>query len=310
MTFHLQKGTRVDFMRLVQYVQFNIGAIFISAALCDSVSLSQETLGDDAPHADLATKQEPSKEIEIDFDQVYGDQGEPMHRADIYRPTGRSEGARLPCVLLIHGGGWSLGDKRNDSLHARRLAGYGFVVVAVNYRLAPQHVFPAQLDDCWTALDWITKNDEKLGVDSDRLGTWGYSAGGHLSALIATQPRDGFPRVKASVVGGAPCDLTYIPKDTKVLSPVFGGTRSEYPDRYRDASPVTHVSSDDPPIFLYHGSKDWLVPTHASRAMEAALLEHDVPHEFLLVENKAHIMTFLDMDAAAQSFKFLKTHLQ
>ncbi|MEQ1829429.1 MAG: alpha/beta hydrolase [Pirellula sp.] len=247
--------------------------------------------------------------IVISYDVPYGNPDEPMHRADIYRPQS-TIAQKLPGVILIHGGAWALGDKSNDSQHAKRLARLGFVVMAINYRLAPKHSFPSQLDDCYLALEWFCNPVNQLDVDMERIGGWGYSAGGHLAALLATKPKSGLPRLKACVVGAAPCDLTLVPENSRLLSGFLGGTRAEFPDRYRNASPVTFVSSDDPPIFLFHGTKDVLVPQESTLAMRRALEKNGVPVEHMVVENKAHLMTFIDKEATEKSFVFLQSRLQ
>ena len=247
--------------------------------------------------------------VEVDRNVVYGNSAEPMHRADVYRLSSSSKTVKSPGILMIHGGAWFTGDKLNDALHAKRLAKLGFVVVAINYRLIPAHPFPAQLDDCNLALEWMNAQAAELGLNVEMLGAWGYSAGGHLAALLATNPKEGLPRLKAAVVGAAPCDLTRLPPESRLLVSLLGGTRGQYPDRYANASPVTHVSPDDPPIFLFHGSKDWLVPPVESKVMRDALAKNGVLFEYLVVENKAHLMTFLDSDAAGKSFLFLKERL-
>lgn len=253
---------------------------------------------------------EPSyADVKVDRNVVYGSAAEPMHRADVYRLNSSSKTLKSPGILMIHGGAWFAGDKLNDALHAKRLAKIGFVVVVINYRLIPAHPFPAQLDDCNLALEWMNTHSDELGVNADALGAWGYSAGGHLAALLATNPKEGLPRLKAAVVGAAPCDLTQVPLESTLLVGLLGGTRAKYPDRYANASPITHVSPDDPPIFLFHGSKDWLVPPVASQVMRDALKKNGVLLEYLVVENKAHLMTFIDSDATGKSFLFLKERL-
>ncbi len=256
------------------------------------------------------TQQEPSDaDLKVDRNVVYGSPAEPMHRADVYRLKSSFKTRQSPGILMIHGGAWFTGDKLNDALHAKRLAKLGFVVMVINYRLIPAHPFPAQLDDCNLALEWLSTHSDEFGVNADALGAWGYSAGGHLAALLATNPKEGLPRLKAAVLGAAPCDLTQVSLESKLLVGLLGGTRAKYPDRYADASPITHVSPDDPPIFLFHGSKDWLVPPVASQVMRDALKKNGVWFEYLVVENKAHLMTFIDSDATGKSFLFLKDRL-
>jgi acetyl esterase/lipase len=248
-----------------------------------------------------------SQPVRISYNVVYGQSDEPMHRADIYCP--KNANTKLPGVIMIHGGAWTLGDKANDTQHAKRLASMGFIVMAINYRLAPKHVYPAQLEDCYLALEWFCNPDHQPDLDVERLGAWGYSAGGHLAGMLATKPKSNLPRLRACVVGAAPCDLTQMPKDSQLLSGFLGGTRAQFPDRYTDASPVMHVSPDDPPVFLFHGAKDLLVPQGSTVAMQRALEKHQVPVESLVVKDKSHLTTFLDKAATERSFAFLKEKL-
>ena len=253
--------------------------------------------------------------VSVDRNVIYGSEQEPMHRVDVYRPRsigGSTESRKepLPAVVFIHGGAWTLGDKANDAVHAKKLAARGYCVLSINYRLAPKHRFPAQLDDCKLALQWLTDNADSLGVDAKRIGIWGYSAGGHLSALLALEAETGTPRPVACVSGGAPCDLTRFPPDTQTLSGVFGGTPRSLPDVYRKASPIVHVSEDDPPMFLFHGSKDWLVSDENSNAMKQRLEEAKVAFEFVSVPNKGHLATFVDMETVERSFDFLDLYLR
>ena len=164
-------------------------------------------------------------------------------------------------------------------------------------------------DDYYLALEWFGNQATELGVDIHALGGWGYSAGGHLVGLLATNPKERLPRLKACVIGGAPCDLTQIPENSKIMSSLLGGSRAQFPDRYSDASPVTYVSSDDPPMFLFHGTKDLLVSPDSSRVMRDALAKKGVPFEYCVVANKAHLMTFIDKEATERSFAFLQEQL-
>lgn len=217
---------------------------------------------------------------------------------------------RLPAVLVIHGGAWTLGDKSNDKLHAARLAEKGYWVFSINYRLAPKHPFPAQLEDCKRALQWVHDNADIEGIDRDRVGVWGYSAGGQLSALTSLDPPTGIPAVRACVCGGAPFDLTQLPAETIALRGVFGGTPAEVPHRYKEASPLFFVHEKAPPLFLFHGAKDWLVPEEMALAMKKTLESAKVDHELVIVPDKGHIATFVDRQIAERSFDFLDKYLK
>ena len=102
---------------------------------------------------------------------------------DAYIP--KADG-KYPAVLVIHGGAWRFGNRKQLSNYARALAEKGFSCFAIDYRLAPTHKFPAQIDDCRAAIKWIRNNANKYKVDTSKLGVIGYSAGGHLATLLGT----------------------------------------------------------------------------------------------------------------------------
>lgn len=107
----------------------------------------------------------------------------------IYRPKSSNE--RLPALLWIHGGGYILGSiEDNDDLCMRFVKEANCVVVSVDYRLAPEHPYPAPIEDCYSALKWIADNAESLNIDANRIGVAGASAGGGLTAALTLLARD------------------------------------------------------------------------------------------------------------------------
>lgn len=259
------------------------------------------------PLAESDATQKGGMKVRVRYNVPYCEQGDPYQRCDLYTPI---DSGNYPGIIMIHGGAWVAGDKANDSGHARKIASNGYVVMVINYRLAPKHKHPAQIDDCFEALSWMNRNAQELNVDLSRLGVWGYSAGGHLAALVATNPRSDLPRVRACVAGGAPCDLELIPSESSVLAGFLGGTRQEIPEVYAEASPIQHVSSDDPPILLFHGDGDKLVPIQFAERMRGRLESKSVPHEFITLPRKSHIMAFVDPKALNASIEFFNKHLK
>jgi len=120
----------------------------------------------------------------------------------VYRPHGVAAGTALPTLVFFHGGGWVIGDLDTHDVLCRCLtAEAGLTVVAVDYRLAPEHKFPAAADDAWAATTWVVANGAKLGVDPQRLAVGGDSAGGNLAAVVALMARDaGSPSIKYQVL--------------------------------------------------------------------------------------------------------------
>ena len=116
----------------------------------------------------------------------------------VYRPAGVPDATRLPVLVFFHGGGWVIGDlDTHDTLCRQLTAEAGISVVAVDYRLAPEHKFPAAADDAWAATKWVVEHAAELGVDPGKLAVGGDSAGGNLAAVVALQARDaGGPAIK------------------------------------------------------------------------------------------------------------------
>ena len=120
----------------------------------------------------------------------------------VYRPAGVPDATRLPALVFFHGGGWVIGDlDTHDTLCRQLTAEAGITVVAVDYRLAPEHKFPAAADDAWTATKWVAAHAGEIGVDAAKLAVGGDSAGGNLAAVVALQARDaGAPTISLQVL--------------------------------------------------------------------------------------------------------------
>jgi acetyl esterase len=120
----------------------------------------------------------------------------------LYRPAGVSDATPLPVYVYFHGGGWVIGDLESHDVLCRQLtAESGACVIAVDYRLAPEHKFPAAADDAWAATRWIVGHAAELGVDAGRLAVGGDSAGGNLAAVVALMSRDaGGPAIALQVL--------------------------------------------------------------------------------------------------------------
>jgi acetyl esterase/lipase len=221
---------------------------------------------------------------------------------DVYRPDGKGP---FPAVVLIHGGSWRTGSRWNMASLARRFVRSGYVVYNVDYRLAPEHRFPAQLDDVRDAFRWLHAHARSFAVDPDRIAVMGYSAGAHLALLLALSDPGGGPVPCAVVAGAPPTDLTEAP-DSPVLANLIGGSGEEFPDAYREASPITHVSSDDPPVMLYHGTLDMRVAVEQSRRLYEQLRAAGVMAELREEPWAGHTTAyFIDGESFRAALSFL-----
>lgn len=224
--------------------------------------------------------------------------------ANFYKPSSQK---RTPAVLLIHGGGWSDKERRSDMTGiAKDLAKRGYFVMNTTYRLTPDWKFPAQAEDMAEAIRYLRRNAKELNIDPARIGTFGYSAGGHLAALAGLDPNN---NIKAIVAGGAPSDLSFWP-DGKLTGLLLGGPFKGNEEIYREASPVTYVKRDSPPVFIYHGTKDTLVSPEHPKALIAALEEKGVKHEVYWIEGRSHILAHLfSAEAIPKAITFLDENL-
>jgi acetyl esterase/lipase len=182
-------------------------------------------------------------------------------------------------------------------------------------------LFPAQLHDCRAAVRWLRTNAEKFKVNPQRVGGFGYSAGGHLVALMGALGDDelreeGVPddapsaRLQVVLAGGAPCDFRPLPGDSERVAYWLGGTRAKKAAAYRDASPAYFVTPDDPPMFFFHGERDELVPIISPMAMVALLNARQAPAEFHVVPGAGHFQAITNGEALNKAIAFADKHLK
>lgn len=210
--------------------------------------------------------------------------------ADLYLPAPQMRAAdAAPVVLLLHGGAWQGGDKASMRGLGLTLADRGYAALSINYRLAPDSRYPAQLQDVQQALRWVQQRASEYRLDTGRLAAWGYSAGGHLAALMAVQPASDLPPLRVVVAGGAPLDLRLVEAvDAPSVEAFLGGTAGQIPALYDQASPITYVRPGLPPFFLFHGSMDQLVPPLQSQVFADGLEAVGVPVELLWLQGLDH----------------------
>jgi len=226
---------------------------------------------------------------------------------DLYQPE---IDTKSPVILLVHGGGWSENDNRYQMAGiAKKLVKSGYTVFSVTYRLAPEFNFPAPVDDLYEALRYLKKNEQELNIDMSRVGVYGYSAGGHLGELVAMREMPEGVCIKAVVAGGTPHFVRLDP-DFHMVKAFIGKAYDDEPKPYHKATPVDQVTAGFPPVFIYHGAKDELVPAIHVVKWVKRLAELNVEHELYWVKGRGHIGTFLlPRKALSKSLEFLDRKL-
>lgn len=208
-------------------------------------------------------------------------------KGDLYLPS--NDGKTHPIVLLMHGGAWQRGDKSSMDGTGQALAQRGYAAFSINYRFAPTYTNPAQLQDMQQAVRWLQQHATEYRLDMNRLATWGYSAGGHLSALLAVQPASDLPTVKVAIVGAGPTNLSAPEaRDASSVKIFMGGSYAQIPALYDQASPMFYVRSGLPPFFMYHGTADTTVPPIQSTNFSKALQAAGVPVQLMWLQGLDH----------------------
>jgi acetyl esterase/lipase len=194
--------------------------------------------------------------------------------ANIYRPEAPG---KYPVLLLIHGGSWQRGTASDNETFAWYFANRGYVVMSIEYRLAPRWRWPAQLEDVRSALESLRTNERSYEVDSDRMAIIGWSAGGHLALASAYSDQQ---MVRAVVSFYGPADLTEGWNDPPKPDPVsirtlleafMGGTPEAMPFRYREASPITYAGPNSPATLQIQGLRDHVVRPRFARDLHQRL---------------------------------------
>lgn len=195
---------------------------------------------------------------------------------------------KAPCVVVIHGGSWSLGDSKQLPALNSYLAGTGYHVAAINYRLAPNYKFPAQIVDTKDAIGYLTQKAKELNIDTNNFVLLGRSAGGQIALLSAYTFND--PKIKGVISLYGPSDMAWGAKIKsnklvldvdKVFSDYLGGLINEVPEIYEESSARNFVTQKSTPTLLIHGFNDAMVSYYHSVRLSETLDKNNVPYYFL-----------------------------
>ena len=276
-----------------------LAAFLCAADTAPVVKPSAEPASEDTP---AALKKIPvyPKTVAVLKDVAYLG-GTRKEKADIYSPLDHDRTKPLPGIIVIHGGGFNDGDKaRGRELNiSENLALKGYVCMSINYKLRRvkgQVTWPQSVYDAKAAVRYLRKEAANLGVDPDKIGVIGCSAGCNLSMMLATTgAADGFDAVKgepyqdvsarvACAIGfyGAVDLMNY--HDMKM----FAKTREEAPELYRKGSPITYLDAQDPPMLLVHGTADVTVPLSQSETYLRIAKEKGAPCALEVIPDAPH----------------------
>lgn len=248
-------------------------------------------------------------DVKVLEDVAYVVDGHPRQKLDLYLPK-QDDSKPLPIVIWIHGGGWQRGTK--DMLNRQAIVlQNGFALASVNYRLTNHAPFPAQIHDCKAAIRFLRTHADQYGIDPDRFGAWGSSAGGHLVSLLGTSGgvaalEGDLGETAASSHVQAVCDW-FGPSDMvmmgrlqgphekpkfenpkSAIAKLVGGPLSQRQDVARQSSPATYISQDDAPFLIMHGDQDPLVPLEQSETFHRLLTESNVRSNLITIEGAGH----------------------
>lgn len=282
----------------------------------------------------------PAEPAVLKEDIVYGEATGVALKLDLARPT--NPGAPTPAVLYFHGGGWQAGSKRGARSLIWKLALQGYAAASVEYRFVPEHPWPAQVYDAKAAVRFLRAHAAEYHIDPDRIAVMGDSAGAYLALMLGvTDAQDGLEgdsgtpgvssRVQAVVSYYSATDFTHQkPFDPKQFSPELDAMLQAYyhkPTRevfeamrpvkdlddpiYERMSVLPYVSSDDPPVAIFHGDADPILPTEHALKLDRALTAAGVPHELHIVHGGGHGFVGPQLaEAERQSLEFLNRWLK
>jgi acetyl esterase/lipase len=243
---------------------------------------------------------EPSA-YDISPDVIFGRKAGLAMTYDVIRPKQNRNGA---AVMFMMSGGWVsgwvapegfVGDSVPDGFrHFRELVDKGYALVIVRHGSSPVFKVPDAVADVRVALRHLKANSEKFGIDPKRIGVCGASAGGHLSLMLGTAPREIKPEQASSEDDQVAAVVAYFPPVDlrKLVGPSDSFPALDFdPDKAPEVSPLLYVTSDDPPTLLIHGDKDRLVSLSNSQTIHEAMREKQVQSELIVIEGASHGFT-------------------
>ena len=254
-----------------------------------------------------------------------------FHLLDIYLPANTNE--PLPLVVWIHGGAWMLNDKYADMGYMKKtVRGFidsGYALASIDYRYSTTAPFPAQIQDCNQAIQYLYDHAAKYKIDRNNIALIGFSAGGHLASLLGLSANSNLPsfyqagikpvfKIKTVLDFYGPSDLNMLAGSTDTsmnnnrnpVAILLGAMPLTRPDLGKAASPVTYVDKNDPPFLIVQGEKDESVPFTQSVMLQSWLKLAAVPNDLIIVPGAPHYGPMFDVDEVrTKVFAYLRRYL-
>lgn len=260
----------------------------------------------------LVTAALPLSAEDYRSDIVFARRGDRELKLDIALPDGDAK--MRPTIVCIHGGGWRAGSRSAYRNLIKHFAGENVVAATVEYRLTDVAPWPAQIEDVQAAIRFLVNHADEYGIDFERMGVLGASAGGHLSLMAGLMPAetDNTHRVRCVVNYFGPTDLVNVKNRERVrgyLEPLIGGKLEDKPEGLKAISPVTYLDRTDPPVLTFHGTADDLVLFNQAKILHAALKKTQIPGTLFPMEGVAHGIGGDAVKRNAAQEGFLKAYL-
>lgn len=288
----------------------------------DNEALVAAILGGKLKLVDLQNITAPDA-VEERLHIAYGTGGGRTLQLDLYLPKERND--PTPAILFLHGGGWKHGQRDQMKYYCVQFAAKGFVTATATYRLSGEAPFPAAVQDVKCAIRWLRKNRSTLMIDPERIAVSGNSAGGHLAMMVgyADDPAlegDGghvgvSSRVCTVVNFYGPTDLTtdFAREQGLVRSFMDEKPMEEALEQYRFASPLFHLTPEDPPTLIFHGTIDDTVPIAQADRLAQKLKGLGIEYVYERYEGWPHTMDLaeaINRRCIYQMEQFFKQHLR
>jgi acetyl esterase/lipase len=202
---------------------------------------------------------------------------------------------KRPCVVVIHGGSWSGGDSRQLPELNSVLVKAGYQIASVNYRLAPEYLYPAPVEDTRLAINYLKDHANELMIDTSQLVLLGRSAGGQIALMAAYQSPD--PGIKGVIDFYGPADMVWgyaapanplVFNSREIMERYLGGKYAEIQHQYQSSSPIEFVNARTVPTLIIHGENDVLVAYEHSKRLDTRLRQYSVPHYLLSLPWATH----------------------